>query len=58
MEWEGLPVYPRGLDVYSNDVIPAYAAMAANSEHFDDIEEKPVRASKAIKPIKLGFSVD
>jgi hypothetical protein len=25
MEWEGLPVYPRGLDVYSNDVIPAYA---------------------------------
>jgi glycosyltransferase involved in cell wall biosynthesis len=25
MEWEGIPVYPRGLDVYSNDVIPAYA---------------------------------
>jgi len=25
MEWEGMPVYPRGLDVYSNDVIPAYA---------------------------------
>lgn len=25
MEWEGLPVYPRGLDAYSNDVIPAYA---------------------------------
>lgn len=25
MEWEGLPVYPRGVDVYSNDVIPAYA---------------------------------
>jgi glycosyltransferase involved in cell wall biosynthesis len=25
MEWEGLPVYPRGLDIYSNDVIPAYA---------------------------------
>jgi len=25
MEWEGLPVYPRGLDGYSNDVIPAYA---------------------------------
>lgn len=25
MEWEGIQVYPRGLDVYSNDVIPAYA---------------------------------
>ena len=25
MEWEGMPIYPRGLDVYSNDVIPAYA---------------------------------
>lgn len=25
MEWEGIPVYPRGLDAYSNDVIPAYA---------------------------------
>ena len=25
MEWEGIPLYPRGLDVYSNDVIPAYA---------------------------------
>lgn len=24
MEWEGRPVYPRGLDVYSNDTIPAY----------------------------------
>ncbi len=36
----------------------AYAAMAANSEHFDDPEEKPVKASKAAKPIKLGFSVD
>ena len=25
MDWEGVTVYPRGLDVYSNDVIPAYA---------------------------------
>ena len=25
MEWEGIPLFPRGLDVYSNDVIPAYA---------------------------------
>ena len=25
MEWEGITVYPRGMDVYSNDVIPAYA---------------------------------
>jgi glycosyltransferase involved in cell wall biosynthesis len=25
MEWEGVQVYPRGLDVYSNDVIPAYS---------------------------------
>jgi glycosyltransferase involved in cell wall biosynthesis len=24
-EWEGIPVFPRGLDAYSNDVIPAYA---------------------------------
>jgi glycosyltransferase involved in cell wall biosynthesis len=24
-EWEGVPLYPRGLDVYSNDVIPAHA---------------------------------
>jgi glycosyltransferase involved in cell wall biosynthesis len=25
MQWEGLNVYPRGLDAYSNDVIPAYS---------------------------------
>lgn len=25
MEWEGIPLFPRGLDVYSNDVLPAYA---------------------------------
>ncbi len=25
MEWEGIPVYPRGFDAYSNDVIPAHA---------------------------------
>ena len=25
MDWEGITIYPRGLDVYSNDVIPAYA---------------------------------
>jgi glycosyltransferase involved in cell wall biosynthesis len=25
MEWEGIPVYPRGIDVYSNDVGPAHA---------------------------------
>lgn len=24
-EWDGLKVYPRGFDAYSNDVIPAYA---------------------------------
>lgn len=24
-EWEGIPIFPRGLDGYSNDVIPAYA---------------------------------
>ena len=24
MEWEGIPVYPRGFDLYSNDVVPAY----------------------------------
>jgi len=24
-DWEGIPVFPRGLDGYSNDVIPAYA---------------------------------
>ena len=24
-EWEGIPIFPRGLDAYSNDVIPAYA---------------------------------
>ena len=24
MEWEGVRVYPRGFDAYSNDVIPAY----------------------------------
>ena len=24
-EWDGFKIYPRGLDVYSNDVIPAYA---------------------------------
>jgi glycosyltransferase involved in cell wall biosynthesis len=24
-EWDGFKVYPRGLDAYSNDVIPAYA---------------------------------
>lgn len=24
MEWEGLPIFPRGLDVYSNDTLPAY----------------------------------
>jgi glycosyltransferase involved in cell wall biosynthesis len=23
-EWEGIPIFPRGLDGYSNDVIPAY----------------------------------
>lgn len=25
MEWEGIPVFPRGMDAYSNDVIPAHA---------------------------------
>lgn len=25
MEWDGIPVFPRGLDVYSNDVGPAHA---------------------------------
>lgn len=24
MEWNGIPVYPRGFDLYSNDVVPAY----------------------------------
>lgn len=24
-EWEEIPIFPRGLDAYSNDVIPAYA---------------------------------
>ena len=36
----------------------AYAAMAANSEHYGIFEEKPTKASKATKPIKLGFSVE
>jgi glycosyltransferase involved in cell wall biosynthesis len=25
MEWESIPLFPRGLDAYSNDVLPAYA---------------------------------
>jgi len=36
----------------------AYAAMAANSEHYGTFEEKPTKTSKATKPIKLGFSVE
>jgi glycosyltransferase involved in cell wall biosynthesis len=24
-DWQGIPIFPRGLDGYSNDVIPAYA---------------------------------